>query len=33
PIKQRYYLDYVANNSVKYDCVIIWKTIIKILSR
>ncbi|EFX1554748.1 sugar transferase, partial [Shigella sonnei] len=22
-----------ANNSVKYDCVIIWKTIIKILSR
>ncbi|MLL69604.1 sugar transferase, partial [Shigella sonnei] len=25
--------DYVANNSVKYDCVIIWKTIIKILSR
>ncbi|EJW2751043.1 sugar transferase, partial [Escherichia coli] len=31
PIKQRYYLDYVANNSVKYDCVIIWKTIIKIL--
>ncbi|EFX1177365.1 sugar transferase, partial [Shigella sonnei] len=26
-------LDYVANNSVKYDCVIIWKTIIKILSR
>ncbi|HFR1941669.1 TPA: sugar transferase, partial [Shigella sonnei] len=29
PIKQRYYLDYVANNSVKYDCVIIWKTIIK----
>ncbi|EMA3291183.1 sugar transferase, partial [Escherichia coli] len=30
PIKQRYYLDYVANNSVKYDCVIIWKTIIKI---
>ncbi|EFY2546596.1 glycosyl transferase, partial [Shigella sonnei] len=24
---------YVANNSVKYDCVIIWKTIIKILSR
>lgn len=33
PIKQRYYLDYVANNSVKYDCVIIWKTIIKIFSR
>lgn len=33
PIKQKYYLDYVANNSVKYDCVIIWKTIIKILSR
>ncbi|EJT5786637.1 sugar transferase [Shigella sonnei] len=33
PIKQRYYLDHVANNSVKYDCVIIWKTIIKILSR
>ncbi|SBT59701.1 Putative colanic biosynthesis UDP-glucose lipid carrier transferase [Plesiomonas shigelloides] len=33
PIKQRYYLDYVANNSVKYDCVIIWKTLIKILSR
>lgn len=33
PIKQRYYLDYVTNNSVKYDCVIIWKTIIKILSR
>ncbi|EFW1624282.1 sugar transferase [Shigella sonnei] len=33
PIKQRYYLDYVANNSVKYDCVIIWKAIIKILSR
>ncbi|EPX8607311.1 sugar transferase [Shigella sonnei] len=33
PIKQRFYLDYVANNSVKYDCVIIWKTIIKILSR
>lgn len=33
PIKQRYYLDYVSKNSVKYDCVIIWKTIIKILSR
>ncbi|MGL5799332.1 MAG: sugar transferase, partial [Plesiomonas sp.] len=33
PAKQKYYLDYVDHNSVKYDCVIIWKTIVKIVSR
>lgn len=33
PIKQKYYLEYVESNSVISDFFIIWKTIVKIVTR